>query len=163
MKEKDVDMGLLADVINFLENHPGRPSWDEYFMAIAQLVATRSPCERLHVGCAIVSPEKLGNRLISVGYNGFLPGIPHTPCMRDDHEIASVHAEQNAIGDAARRGVSMEGATAYITHHPCIHCAKAMLSSGISAVKYFEDYRNDPLVEELFAMCHIPLIKLSAK
>jgi dCMP deaminase len=147
-------------MLSLLKAQSTRPSWDEYFMAFAQLAATRSPCERLHVGCAIVSPERSGNRIIALGYNGFLPGIPHTPCMRDDHEIASVHAEQNAIGDAARRGVSVEGAIAYITHHPCIHCAKALLCSGIAAVKYYEDYRNDPLVEQLFAMCRIPLIKL---
>jgi dCMP deaminase len=152
-------MTLPVEIADFLKNQPTRPSWDEYFMAIAQLVATRSPCERLHVGCVIVSPEKLGSRIIAVGYNGFLPGIPHIPHMRDDHEIASVHAEQNAIGDAARRGVSVEGAIAYVTHYPCIHCAKALLASGITAVKYLEDYRNDPLVEQLFAMCHIPLVR----
>jgi dCMP deaminase len=155
-------MALLAEIADFLKNQSARPSWDEYFMAIAQLVAARSPCERLHVGCAIVSPEKLGNRIIALGYNGFLPGIPHTPCMRDDHEIASVHAEQNAIGDAARRGVSVEGAIAYVTHYPCIHCAKVLLSAGIAAVKYFEDYRNEPLVGQLFTLCQIPLTKLPA-
>ncbi|MDR1456717.1 MAG: dCMP deaminase family protein [Puniceicoccales bacterium] len=156
-------MTLLTAIVEFLKNQPSRPSWDEYFMAIAHLVAMRSPCDRLHVGCAIVSPEKLGNRIIALGYNGFLPGVPHTPHMRDDHEIASVHAEQNAIGDAARRGVSVEGATAYVTHYPCIHCAKAFLSAGIVGVKYFDDYRNDPLVKQLFTMCQVPLIKLPSE
>ncbi|MDR2340756.1 MAG: dCMP deaminase [Puniceicoccales bacterium] len=154
-------MDLLAGIVEFLKSQLGRPSWDEYFMAIAHLVAMRSPCDRLHVGCVIVSPDKLGNRIIAVGYNGFLPRIPHVSHMRDDHEIASVHAEQNALGDAARRGISVDGATVYVTHYPCVHCAKAMLSSGIAAVKYFEDYRNDSLVKELFVLCNASLDKLS--
>jgi dCMP deaminase len=103
---------------------PTRPSWDEYFMATAVLMSTRSPCERLHVGCVIVSGGDRRNRLVAAGYNGFLPGTPHASRVRDGHEQATVHAEQNAVADAARRGSAVEGCVAYVTHFPCINCAK---------------------------------------
>ena len=69
--------------------------------------------------------------------------------MRDGHELATVHAEQNAIADAARRGVSLLGATAYISHFPCINCTKLLASSGIRVIKYHWDYRNDALASDL--------------
>ena len=118
-------------------------------MATALLMATRSSCERLHVGCVIVSGGGQKNRIVSAGYNGFLPGAPHTSRVRDGHEQATVHAEQNAICDAARRGVSLEGATIYISHFPCINCAKILAAAGISMIKYHRDYKNDPLVKEI--------------
>jgi len=127
----------------------GRPSWDEYFMATALLMASRSSCERLHVGCVIVSGGDQANRIIAAGYNGFLPGAPHVSRVRDGHEQGTVHAEQNAICDAARRGVSLEGATIYITHFPCVNCAKILAASGIRAIKYHRDYRNDDMVREI--------------
>ncbi len=120
-----------------------RPSWDEYFKEIVQVTAKRSPCERLHVGCVLVKD----NRIVSQGYNGFLPGLEHTSIVRDGHEQATVHAEQNAIADCARRGVSCESCTAYITHYPCIMCCRLLLAAGISEIKYINDYRNDELVE----------------
>ena len=120
-----------------------RPSWDEYFKEIAQVTATRSPCERLHVGCVLV----LDNRIISQGYNGFLPGCEHRSIVRDGHEQATVHAEQNAIADCAKRGVSCDGCTAYITHYPCIICCRMLLAAGIRSIKYIHDHRNDELVE----------------
>lgn len=120
-----------------------RPSWDEYFKEIVQVTATRSPCERLHVGCLLVSE----NRIISQGYNGFLPGCMHASIVRDGHEQATVHAEQNAIADCAKRGVSCAGSTAYITHYPCIICTRILLASGIKEIKYIHDYKNDPLVQ----------------
>src|SRR5580704_4133633 len=95
---------------------PHRPSWDEYFMATAVLIASRSNCERLHVGCVIVTAGARKNRIVTAGYNGYLPGAPHVSRVRDGHEQATVHAEQNAITDAARRGISVDGAAAYITH-----------------------------------------------
>ncbi len=120
-----------------------RPSWDAYFKEIVQVTAKRSPCERLHVGCLLVN----SNRIISQGYNGFLPGCEHQSIVRDGHEQATVHAEQNAIADCAKRGVSCEGSTAYITHYPCIICCRILLASGIKHIKYIYDYKNDPLVE----------------
>jgi dCMP deaminase len=119
-----------------------RPSWDEYFKEIVQVTAKRSPCERLHVGCLLVSQH----RIVSQGYNGFLPGCEHQSILRDGHEQATVHAEQNAIADCAKRGVSCEGCIAYITHYPCIICCRILLAAGIKSIKYIYDYKNDPLV-----------------
>ena len=137
-----------------------RPSWDDYFMATAVLMSTRSPCERLHVGCVIVSGGARKNRIVAAGYNGFLPGTPHVSRVRDGHEQATVHAEQNAIADAARRGSSMEGCTAYVTHYPCIHCAKILAASGIAEIKYHGDYNNDPLVDPILKDAGVRIKKL---
>lgn len=119
-----------------------RPNWNEYFKEIVLVTAKRSPCERLHVGCILVKD----NRIIAQGYNGFLPGCEHKSIIRDNHEQATVHAEQNALCDCAKRGVSCDGATVYITHYPCIICTRLLLASGIKEIKYIEDYKNDPIV-----------------
>jgi dCMP deaminase len=137
-----------------------RPTWDEYFMATAVLIATRSNCERLHVGCVIVAGGDRKNRLVAAGYNGYLPGTPHVSRVRAGHEQATVHAEQNAVADAARRGSSVEGCVAYVTHYPCIGCVKILAAAGISEIKYRTDYRNDPLVEKLMADAGVALTKL---
>jgi dCMP deaminase len=128
-----------------------RPSWDEYFKEIVQVTAKRSPCERLQVGCLFVKD----NRIVSQGYNGFLPGCEHISKVRDGHEQATVHAEQNAIADCAKRGVSCEGCTAYITHYPCIICCRMLLAAGINKIKYINDYRNDELVEYFLGMMKV--------
>lgn len=120
-----------------------RPNWNEYFKEIVQITAKRSPCDRLHVGCLFVKD----NRIISQGYNGFLPGCEHKSIIRDDHEQATIHAEQNCIADCAKRGVSSEGCIAYITHYPCIICCRLLLASGIKSIKYINNYKNDELVE----------------
>lgn len=119
-----------------------RPTWDEYFKEIVQVTAKRSPCDRLHVGCLLVKD----NRIVSQGYNGYLPGVDHKSIVRDGHEQATVHAEQNAVADCAKRGVSCDGCTAYITHYPCIICCRLLLAAGVSEIKYIYDYRNDNLV-----------------
>ena len=119
-----------------------RPSWDEYFKTICLATKERSPCERLQVGCLLVK----NNRIISQGYNGFLPGCPHESKVVDNHEQATVHAEQNAITDCAKRGVSCNGADAYITHYPCVNCMKLLCASGIKNIYYINDYNNDELV-----------------
>lgn len=133
-----------------------RPTWDEYFCEIAQVTARRSSCERLSVGCVLVK----NNRIVSQGYNGFIAGLPHTSIVRHDHEQATIHAEQNAIVDCARRGVSCEQATAYITHFPCLNCMKLLIASGVDTVKYIEDYKNDPIVYEFSRMSNVMLVKL---
>jgi dCMP deaminase len=138
----------------------GRPSWDDYFMATAWLISSRSVCERLHVGCVIVSSGAQRNRIIAAGYNGFLPGAPHASRLREGHEQATVHAEQNAIADAARRGISVEGCTVYVTHFPCINCAKILAAAGIRAIRYHTDYRNDPLAVELLAGAGVEVLRL---
>lgn len=131
-------------------NESGRPTWDDYFKEIVQVTAKRSPCERLQVGCVLVKD----NRIVSQGYNGFLPGCEHASIIRDGHEQATVHAEQNAISDCARRGVSCEGCTAYITHYPCIICCRILLAAGIKIIKYIHNYRNDTLVKYFADMMH---------
>ena len=137
---------MSVDSIKLLVNsYDNRLSWDEYFMSVAFLISSRSSCERLHVGCVLVK----NNRIISAGYNGFLPGMPHQSIVRDSHEQATVHAEQNAITDCASRGVSVKDTTAYITHFPCLNCAKILAASGIREVRFCCDYRNDTLVEEI--------------
>lgn len=133
-----------------------RPSWDEYFKEIVQVTAKRSPCERLQVGCLLVK----ANRIVSQGYNGFLPGCEHSSIVRDGHEQATVHAEQNAIADCAKRGVSCEECTAYITHYPCIICCRMLLAAGIKEIKYIHDYRNDELVRYFTQMISVSVEKI---
>ena len=135
-----------------------RPSWDEFFTKIVNATRERSACERLKVGCLIVKD----NRIVSTGYNGFLPGAPHTSIVRNNHEQATVHAEQNALCDCAKRGVSCDGATAYITHYPCIICTRLMLAAGIREIKYLFDYKNDELVEVFTKQLCIPVKKLKS-
>ncbi len=146
----------LQETLKTLDN---RPSWNTYFMSIAILLSTRSSCQRLHVGCVLVSGRENKNRIIAAGYNGFLPGLPHRSMIKDGHEQATVHAEQNALADAARRGVTTQDAIAYITHFPCINCAKMLLAAGIKHCYYHEDYNNDPLVSEIFQEANINLEK----
>jgi len=122
-----------------------RLTWDEYFMKTAELASVRSPCERLQVGCVIVKD----NRLISMGYNGFLSGTEHRSIVVDGHEQATIHAEINAITDAAKRGVSINDTVAYITHYPCINCYKALASSGVSKIFYKNYYKNDSIIDDL--------------
>jgi dCMP deaminase len=143
------------------DNFPHRPSWDEYFMATAVLMSTRSPCERLHVGCVIVTGGVRRNRLVAAGYNGYLPGSPHKSRVREGHEQATVHAEQNAIADAARRGSSVEGCVAYVTHYPCINCAKILASAGIAEIRYRRNYHNDPLVAPMLTDAGVKILKLT--
>lgn len=133
-----------------------RPDWNTYFKEIVQVTSKRSPCDRLKVGCLIVKD----NRIISQGYNGFLPGCPHTSVVRDDHEQATLHAEQNALCDCAKRGVSCNDATAYITHYPCLICTRLLIASGICEIKYIDDYRNDDLVEYFITQKNVALSKL---
>ena len=133
-----------------------RLSWDEYFSKIVSVTAERSPCERLQVGCLLVKD----NRIISQGYNGFLPGCPHESIVRDNHEQATLHAEQNALMDCAKRGVSCEGCTAYITHYPCIICARLLLAGGIKKINYLNDYKNDELVKNFTDQCNVDVLKL---
>jgi len=153
-------LNLIDTMVEVAEGLEGRPSWDEYFMATAFLIATRSACQRLNVGCVIVSKGTHKNRIIAAGYNGFLPGAPHISRVDNDHEQSTVHAEQNAISDAARRGVSLSGSTAYITHFPCIVCAKLLVAAGVNEIKFHFDYNNNPMVDEIFKENGIECIQL---
>ena len=133
-----------------------RPTWNEYFKEIVLATAKRSPCERLKVGCLLVYE----NRIISQGYNGFLPGCPHESIVRDNHEQATVHAEQNAICDCAKRGVSCNGAIAYVTHYPCLICARLLLASGISKIYYVHDYKKDKLVDVFTKQKNVEIMQI---
>ncbi len=133
-----------------------RLTFDQMFKKILLATAERSPCHRLQVGCVLVKDK----RIISQGYNGFLPGAAHKSVVRNNHEQATVHAEQNAICDFAKRGVSCEGATAHITHYPCIICTRLLLASGIKDIKYLEDYKNDELVKTFTDELNVKVNKL---
>tara|TARA_B100000900_G_C20543194_1_gene701403 strand:- start:1057 stop:1482 length:426 start_codon:yes stop_codon:yes gene_type:complete len=133
-----------------------RPSWDEYFKEIVSTTAKRSSCERLNVGCLFVKD----NRIIAQGYNGYIAGCQHKMILKDNHNIATIHAEQNTITDCAKRGVSSNGCTAYITHYPCYNCMKLMVSCGICKINYINDYKNDELVQQLANEVNIPMNKL---
>ena len=122
-----------------------RPSWEEYFKKLCELTASRSSCHRLHVGCIFVK----NNRIIAQGYNGYIAGCEHNAIVRDNHNISTIHAEQNTITDCAKRGVSSNGCVAYITHYPCYNCMKLLVSCGINEINYMNDYKNDALVAEL--------------
>ncbi|MBI96163.1 dCMP deaminase [bacterium] len=134
-----------------------RPSWDEYFKEICLVTSKRSACSRLNVGCLIVKD----NRIVSQGYNGFLPGLPHQSVIRDNHEQATVHAEQNAICDCAKRGVSCKDSTIYITHFPCIICCRILIASGIKEIKYINDYKNDDLVYKFCELSKVNILKIN--
>lgn len=132
-------------------------SFDEYFMKIARVTSERSPCNRLKVGCVLVKC----NRIVSQGYNGFLKGCPHESVVKDDHEQAIVHAEQNSITFCAKNGISSDKCTAYITHYPCIICCRIMLSSGVRRIIYEHDYKNDELVKILCDQVECDILKFS--
>jgi dCMP deaminase len=133
-----------------------RPDWNSYFKEIVQVTAKRSPCSRLHVGCLLIKD----NRIISQGYNGFLPGCPHKSILRDNHEQATIHAEQNALCDCSKRGVSSNDCIAYITHYPCLICTRLLIASGIKKIYYINDYKNDDLVEYFLNQKNINIEKI---
>ncbi len=130
-----------------------RPSWDEYFMAIAQVVASRSVCLRHKIGALIVNDDR---QILSTGYNGPPRGIMHCAarggCMRERDNIPSgtrqeycfgLHAEQNAIVQAAREGIRLLGSTLYCTYQPCSLCARMVVNAGIKQVHFMADYPDD--------------------
>ncbi len=137
----------------------GRPSWDEYFMEIARVVSTRATCPRRHVGAVVV----LDRRILTTGYNGAPHGLAHCTevgCkMQDGHCIRTLHAEQNAIVQGALNGVSLRGATLYVTCQPCNNCAKMVINAGIVKVVFDGDY-PDEFAMELFEAAGIELIRL---
>ena len=147
---------LVDEIRSLLSNQNNRIDWDTYFMSLAFLIASRSSCSRLNVGCVLVKDT----RVISVGYNGFLPKSPHNSIVVNGHEQATVHAEQNAVSDCAKRGISCNGSTAYITHYPCINCFKILVSSGITEIKYHEDYKNDSVINDILSTTNVIIKKI---
>ena len=138
-----------------------RQSWNEYFMNIAELVATRSTCDRAHVGAVIVNED---NRIVSTGYNGSVSGTSHCDdighTMRDGHCIATIHAEVNALYYCAKQGISVNNSTIYVTHFPCLNCIKALIQSGIKQIYYKHDYRIDDYGVELLNQSGVIFDKL---
>lgn len=128
-------------------NKISRVSWEEYFMNIARQVATRSTCDRMHVGAVIVRDKMI----LSTGYNGSIRGMPHCDevghIMENGHCIATIHAEANAIIQAARNGVKIDGAEIYITASPCWNCFKMIANAGIIKIYYQEFYRDKRSLE----------------
>jgi dCMP deaminase len=135
-----------------------RPSWEEYFMQIARVAGSRSTCLRRHVGAVLVK----NRQILATGYNGAPRGAAHCAdrgCLREElgipagerHELCrGLHAEQNAIIQAAYHGVGIEGAELYCTHQPCVVCAKMLVNAGIAAV-YFAGLYPDGLATDVFA------------
>ncbi|QDR82121.1 deoxycytidylate deaminase [Sporomusa termitida] len=142
-----------------------RPTWDEYFMEITKVVATRSTCLRRQIGAVIVKEQ----RLLASGYNGAPCGLAHcgeTGCVRADNQIPSgerqelcrgLHAEQSAVVQAAMYGVSIRGATIYSTHQPCSACTKIIVNAGIKRVVYQYSY-PDKLAEQLIGEAGIECV-----
>lgn len=128
-----------------------RPSWDKYFLSIAKLVAERSTCLRRQVGAVIVKDK----RILTTGYNGAPSGLEHcdiTGCMRDElnipsgerHELCrALHAEMNAILQAAQYGISLNGSVIYCTNQPCIICAKMIINAGIKRIVVISSYPDE--------------------
>ena len=139
----------------------GRSDWDTYFMEIARVVATRATCDRKHVGAVLVRDRTI----LSTGYNGSIRGLPHCSevghMMENGHCVATVHAEANAIIQAAKNGVAIDGATIYTTASPCWPCFKLIGNAGINRIVFGEFYRD----ERIFEFAHklsIDLVGLGA-
>ena len=137
----------------------GRASWDEYFMDIAEVVARRSTCPRKHVGAVIVRDKTI----LSTGYNGSGRGLPHCDdaghMMVDGHCVRTIHAEVNAVVQAAKNGTRIDGATIYVTASPCWNCIKTICNVGIKRIVY-EEFDRDERISEVSQTLGIELVEL---
>ena len=133
-----------------------RPDWDEYFLKLAMLASERATCPRMHCGCVLVKNKNV----ISTGYNGSIPGDDHCEevgCLLiDNHCVRTVHAEMNALVQAAKRGHAVDGATAYVTNMPCTTCAKALITAGVKRVVVFSDF-HDTLALQFFSKAGVTI------
>ncbi|MBI2558062.1 dCMP deaminase family protein [Candidatus Woesearchaeota archaeon] len=124
-----------------------RVSWEQYFMNIAKEAATRSTCDRKHVGAVIVRDRTI----LSTGYNGSIRGMPHCDevghLMENGHCVATIHAETNAILQAAKNGVMIDGGELFITASPCWSCFKMLANAGVKKVYYGEFYRDERIFD----------------
>jgi dCMP deaminase len=153
-----------------MESKNSRPSWDDYFMDITRLVAKRTTCLRRAVGAIIVKDK----RILATGYNGAPANVRHcleVGCMRETLNVASgqrhelcrgIHAEQNAIIQAAYHGVSVKGASLYSTTQPCSICAKMIINAGIDTIYYDSGYADD-LAQEMLSEAGLTLIQLTRR
>lgn len=159
---------ILKEFIKQMSDKCGRPSWDSYFMDITALVAKRSTCLRRAVGALIVKDK----RILSTGYNGAPSGLKHCleiGCLREKMNVASgerhelcrgIHAEQNAIIQAAFHGVSIRGASLYCTNLPCSICAKMIINAGINKIYYLDGYA-DSISSEMLDEAGVEVVKLN--
>lgn len=147
---------MFSQIYDLTKNNTERLNWDEYFMSIALLASKRSPCSRLNVGSVIVK----NNRIISMGYNGYIPGAPHISRIENNHEQSIIHSEINAISDCAKRGTSLKDSKIYITHYPCINCFRSIAACEIKEIIYLDDYNNNSIVQELANESNIMIKKL---
>lgn len=135
-----------------------RPSWDTYFMQIARDVAARSTCDRAFVGAVLVRDK----HIIATGYNGSPAGLPHCDeighLMVEGHCVRTVHAEVNAIVQAAVFGLVTEDATCYVTHFPCLNCTKTLINAHIKRLVYNTSYRMDPIAVEFLTTAGIEIV-----
>jgi len=147
-----------------------RLSWDEYFMTITRQVAERSTCLRAHIGAVIVRDKNI----LATGYNGSPAGAPHctevgcliyksqTPAGEiEENCFRTIHAEINAIAQAAKNGAAIRGADIYITHTPCIHCFKVLVNTGISRICYETEYKRHTLEPWLLYTPHVRLERVA--
>ena len=147
-----------------------RPSWDAYFMTITRQVAERSTCTRAKVGAVIVRDRSI----LATGYNGAPAGLPHcteagcliyrsqTPMGETEENcFRTIHAEINAIAQAAKNGVSIRDASIYITHTPCIHCFKVLINTGITRIYYEREYKLAS-IEELRRFTNVTLEQVAS-
>ena len=148
-----------------------RPSWDQYFMTITRQVAERSTCTRAKVGAVIVRDRSI----LATGYNGSPAGLPHcldVGCLvyesrtpdgeLEQHCYRTIHAEINAITQAARNGSAIRDADIYVTHTPCIHCLKVLINTGINTVHYAKPYKLQTIAE-LLTYARIKLVQVPAE
>ncbi len=137
-----------------------RPDWDSYFMKIAYAVSERSTCDRAFVGCVLV----LDKRILTTGFNGSPAGQAHCDeighLIVDGHCVRTIHAETNAIIQAALHGVSTKGATCYVTHYPCINCAKALINAGVTRLVYETSYNIDALARDFFQAAGVEQVQV---
>lgn len=139
-----------------------RVDWHTYFMNIAEQVATRSTCDRKHIGAVIVRDKTI----LSTGYNGSIRGAPHCDDaghdMENGHCIRTVHAEANAVAQAAKHGIGIDRAEIYVTASPCLTCFKLLANSGITVIYYKEFYR-DNRIKEYAKQAGIKLVYMGAE
>ncbi|OPX36274.1 MAG: cytidine deaminase [Desulfobacteraceae bacterium 4484_190.2] len=145
-----------------------RPSWPEYFMTITEMVAKRSTCLRRHVGAILVKDK----RILATGYNGAPTGIKHCEevgCIRQNASIPSgerhelcrgLHAEQNAIIQAAYHGISIAGSTLYCTNKPCVICSKMLINAGIVKI-FYEKFYDDALADQMITESGIEIVRFA--
>ena len=142
--------------------HRERVGWDQYFMNIARQAASRSTCDRKFVGAVIVRDRTI----LSTGYNGSIRGMPHCDEVGHDlengHCVATIHAETNAILQAAKNGVNISGAEIYTTASPCWNCFKMIVNAGIKRIFYGEFYRDEKSLR-IARQLQIELIHLPAE